>query len=101
LIGILNDGEQGLYGKKIGDDGTIEEGVIEEMGEELNLIKGWRWRLKEDGSYDKYKVEKVPCKKEKSEENEEEEDEEEDQEEEEDEDEEEEVETFICNEKIY
>ena len=90
-----------MYGKKRNDDGTIEEG---DMDEESNLIKGWRWRLKEDGSYDKYKVEKVPCKKEKSEENEEEEDEEEEQEEEDDEDEEdeeEEVETFICNEKIY
>jgi hypothetical protein len=56
LITILNDGEQGMYGKKISDDGTIEEGDMEDMDDELNLIKGWRWRLKEDGSYDKYKV---------------------------------------------
>jgi hypothetical protein len=44
-----------------------------------------RWKLKEDGTHDKYKYERVAKEKEDSDE----------------ESEVEEVETFICNEKIY
>jgi hypothetical protein len=66
LIAIVNDKlEQGVYGKKMVDDQTIEEG---EFDENKDIIKGYRWKLKEDGTYDKYKFEKVARKKEENEE---------------------------------
>lgn len=66
LISILNcKGQKGIFGKKFIEDGTIEE---TEFDANKNPIKGLIWKLKEDGTHDKYKYEMVAKKKEDSDE---------------------------------
>jgi hypothetical protein len=48
-------------GKIFYQNGDIEEG---EYTKDNKLIKGWRWKLKKDGTHKKYKVETVVAKKE-------------------------------------
>jgi hypothetical protein len=66
LNSVLNcKGQQGIFGKAFIEDGTIEE---TELDVKRNPIKGLRWKLKEDGTHDKYKFEMVAKKKEDSDE---------------------------------
>ena len=70
-------GKQVIHVKHFEDDGSIIEA---EVDENQKPIQDWMWKLKEDGTHDKYKLETVVRKKEGS-----------------DEEDEELIETFICN----
>jgi hypothetical protein len=62
---LYNKGKQGMHLKQFEDDGSIKEA---ELDENQKPIKGWVWKLKEDGTHDKYKLETVVCKEEGSDE---------------------------------
>ena len=52
---IIKDYSQKVrYTKRFIDDGEIREGEFNEDG---NQINGWKWQLKEDGTFDKFKAE--------------------------------------------
>ena len=70
-----------MHSKKFENDGSIIE---EELDENKKPIQDWMWKLKEDGTHDKYKLETVVRKKEGS-----------------DEEVKKTIKTFICNEKLY
>ena len=57
-IGNIKENRE-IYGKKFEENGNIEEG---ELSEYEKLIKGLRWKLKYDGTYDKYRVERKVSK---------------------------------------
>jgi hypothetical protein len=82
LEAILNNKEkQGAHLKGFEPNGDIVEGELDENNEP---IKDFKWKLKEDGTHDKFKGEEVVRKKEGS-----------------DEEIKEVIETFVCNEKLY
>ena len=60
-----NKGKLGKVIKKFEPDGNIMEVEVDRNGKP---IKGFMWKLKEDGTHDKYKAEQVVRKKEGSEE---------------------------------
>ncbi len=75
IANIKDNGE--IYIKKFEENGNIDEGDFNKDDEKL--IKGLRWKLKYNGTYDKYRVKREVSK--------------------EDGKLGEEIETFICNEE--
>ena len=75
IANIKDNGE--IYGKKFEENGNIEEGELNKG--DGKLIKGLRWKLKYNCTYDKYRVKREVSK--------------------EDGELGEEIETFICNEE--
>ena len=112
---IKDNSQQVWYMKIFRADGQIREG---EINENDNQINGWMWQLKDDGTFDKFKVETHKIdrtiqnedmkrdedkedKEDKEDEEDDEDDEDDDEKDEDEEEEEEEVFTFVCNEKSY